>query len=133
MLGPDEADDATQDIFFRVWEKLPLYRPDAPFGGWARRLAVNVILRRREELNRPLRQRSPADVDALHAPATGPDARMDLAAGLAALEPDWRDVVVLHDMEGYRHEEIAELLNISVGSSRMRLHRARALLRERLS
>ena len=129
MLGAEDADDATQDVFIRIWEKLPLYRPDAPFGSWLQRVALNVILRLLDAQKRPIRVASDVQVDELATRQSSPDARIDIDTALSKLHPGMREVVVLHDMEGYRHEEIAEQLEITVASSKMRLHRARLALR----
>ena len=129
LVGPVDADDAAQDVFVRVWSKLPLFRGDAQFGTWLHRLAVNVLIRksaltrRRESrvaaLDEQLLQRASADIHA----------RIDIDAALDRLEPAVRQVIVLHDMEGYSHVEIAEILGIGVSAARMRLHRARMTLR----
>ncbi len=129
LLSKEDADDATQEVFIRLWDKLPLYKADAPFGAWLHRLALNVILRRREVERKPIRAGSDVNVDTLAARPVTLDAAIDVGTALARLDPGMRDVVVLHDMEGYRHEEIAQQLNITVASSKMRLHRARHALR----
>ena len=128
FLGPTDADDATQDVFVRAWEKLALFRGESTFATWLHRLAVNVLLRR-AEVARAARRRE-VDVDeGLASRAAASDAAMDVHAALARLEDGLREVVVLHDMEGYAHDEIAHVLGITVGASRMRLHRARTVLR----
>jgi RNA polymerase sigma-70 factor (ECF subfamily) len=128
MLDSDQADDATQDVFIRAWEKLGLFRGDAAFGTWLTRLALNVILRRRQEGAHPTRM-TMAIVDEPPAQTTNRDVALDVTAALQRLDPALRDVVVLHDIEGYGHEEIGDLLGISLGASKMRLLRARQALR----
>lgn len=128
LLGTFEADDAVQDVFIRAWNKLDTFRAEAAFGTWLHRLATNVCLRRAEQARRVAFDELP-DLDALPARAREPDMRLDLANALDRLTPALRHVVVLFDLEGYSHEEIAGLLGISADSSKMRLHRGRSALR----
>jgi RNA polymerase sigma-70 factor (ECF subfamily) len=135
MIGAEDADDMTQEVFVRVWEKLDTFRGDAAFGTWLHRVAVNLILTRARS-----RRRRGAwivdDVEAVESASTGPApawASMDLEAALARLPHGARQVFVLHDVEGYRHEEIAEMLEMAVGTSKSQLHRARMLLRQHLA
>jgi RNA polymerase sigma-70 factor (ECF subfamily) len=130
------AEELTQDVFVRVWEKLPQFRGESAFGTWLHRLAVNVVLNRRESDGR-LRRHLADDadgtaIDAAPARPLAPGDRMDLERAIAGLPPGARRVFVLHDVEGYRHEEIATLLGITSGGSKAQLHRARLLLREAL-
>ncbi len=134
MLGPDHAEEVTQDAFVRAWEKVSTFRGDAAFGTWLYRLAVNVILGRRGELARR-RARLSEDERALHAtPAARetPALRVAFEAALERLPDGAREVFVLHDVEGYKHEEIAGMLGVSAGTSKSQLHRARMLLRAHL-
>jgi RNA polymerase sigma factor (sigma-70 family) len=126
LLGADEADDGAQEVFVRAWHRLHQFRGDAAFGTWLHRLAVNVLLRELER-NR-LRTADDAALEGLAAnPAAAPDS--DLARALATIPARLREVVVLHDMEGYTHDEIGELLGIGRSASKMRLHRGRLALR----
>lgn len=130
------AEELTQDVFVRAWEKLPLFRGESSFGTWLHRLAVNVVLNRRESDGR--RRRHLADdehgtaLDAAPARPHAPGDRMDLEQAIAGLPPGARRIFVLHDVEGYRHEEIATRLGMTAGGSKAQLHRARLLLREAL-
>lgn len=133
MAGPDAADELTQDVFVRVWQKLALFRGESSFATWLHRLAVNVIIERFRTLG-TARQRFLADGEAALevAPATRTkhlDLSMDLQAAIEQLPPGARTVFVLHDVEGYRHEEIGTLLGVSSGTSKSQLHRARQTLR----
>ncbi|MEJ7809824.1 MAG: sigma-70 family RNA polymerase sigma factor [Gemmatimonadaceae bacterium] len=129
FVGHGDVDDATQDVFLRAWHKLALFRGDAAFGTWLHRLAVNLLLRRAEVAARA-DLRNDEMTNELPAPAgVSLDLSLDVDAVLARLEPALREVVVLHDMEGYSHEEIATLLGITASGSKMRLHRARTALR----
>ena len=130
------AEELTQDVFVRAWEKLHLFRGESAFSTWLHRLAVNVVLSRRETDGRHRRRTVDDDdgetVNALPARPVTPGDRMDLERAIAALPPGARRIFVLHDVEGYRHEEIAEQLGITAGGSKAQLHRARLLLRAAL-
>ncbi len=129
------AEELTQDVFVRVWEKLPLFRGESAFSTWVHRLAVNVILARRETLG--IRRKRYLDSDAaletLPARRTGgPEMTMDFEAAMQRLPDGAREIFVLHDVEGYRHEEIAQMLGLATGTSKSQLHRARMALRQHL-
>jgi RNA polymerase sigma-70 factor (ECF subfamily) len=133
------AEELTQDVFVRAWAKLSLYRGESAFSTWLHRLAVNVILNaRKTEGRRRGRFAAEADEpeDALPSVAlartTPAGIAIDLEAAVASLPPGARRVFVLHDVEGYKHEEIATMLEITSGGSKAQLHRARMLLREAL-
>ena len=127
---PVLAREKTQDAFVRAWERLATFRGEAAFSTWLHRLAVNEVLmehrtrarRREEQVEDDAPARSPAD----------PGLRLDLEGAIGALPPGARRVLVLHDIEGYEHAEIADLLGIAVGTSKAHLFRARRLLREAL-
>ena len=129
---PARAEEHTQEAFVRAWQKLHTYRGESGFERWLSRVAVNVVRSghrtrgRREEHERPMDDReSPA-------PSSTTGEALDLERALAGLPPGARQVFVLHDVEGYRHEEIADLLEVTPGTSKSQLHRARKLLREAL-
>ncbi|HEX7119205.1 MAG TPA: RNA polymerase sigma factor [Longimicrobiales bacterium] len=131
MLGEDEADEATQEAFVRAWKKLDTFRGDAAFGTWLHRVAINVILAHRAALAKR-RERFPAgEAVAASSPArpVRTDLRVDFEAAIATLPDGAREVFVLYDVEGYKHEEIAARLGVSTGTSKSQLHRARMLLR----
>jgi len=135
MLSPDEADDATQDVFIRAWQKLGTFRGDSAFGTWLHRIAVNVCLGRRAQLGLARERYHPDDAPLAHAahPGSGSELdRMDFEAAVQQLPDGARQVFVLHDVEGYRHEEIAEMLGTVTGTSKSQLHRARMALRRHL-
>ncbi len=134
MLSEEEADEITQDVFVRAWQKLGTFRGDSAFGTWLHRLAVNVMLARRAELG-TRRQRYHDSDEPLADVATrspAPEDAMDFEEALERLPDGARQVFVLHDVEGYRHEEIAEMLGLVVGTSKSQLHRARMALRRHL-
>jgi RNA polymerase sigma-70 factor (ECF subfamily) len=135
MAGdPAHAEELTQDVFVRAWERLGSFLGDAAFGSWLHRLAVNVVLEdARGERRRSARVAVMAVPPETAAGGAGAlDARMDLDRALAALPPGARTVFVLHDMEGYSHGEIAALTGLAEGTLRAQLHRARRLLMEAL-
>lgn len=129
------AEDLTQDIFLRAFGRLRQFRGDAAVGTWLHRVAISVILnairtRRRAEQREVTLESTPAI--AVTTSGLEPDTRQRVRAAVAALPPELRIVVLLYDVEGYAHNEIASLLAISSGASRTRLMRARQLLRATL-
>jgi RNA polymerase sigma-70 factor (ECF subfamily) len=138
MTGdPRLAEELVQDVFVRVWERIPgLVEPNA-FLGWLRRLAVNVVFERartdRRRIGRVVLADDLAD-GAAESPAGVVEAELglDLERAIATLPPGARAAFVLHDVEGYTHEEIAQLTGLAAGTLRAQLHRARRLLLERL-
>jgi RNA polymerase sigma-70 factor (ECF subfamily) len=130
------AEELTQDVFVRAWQKLSLYRGESAFGTWLHRLAVNVVLNARKSDGRK-RSRfgdgwdGAEEIDSLPQPSSVsiPGASIDLEAAITTLPPGARRVFILHDVQGFKHEEIAEMLGITAGGSKAQLHRARMLLR----
>ena len=134
MLNDDDIDEIAQDIFVRAWQKLGTFRGEAAFGTWLHRLAVNVILARREALGTRRKRYLDSDavLETIPARRPGPEAAMDFEAAMERLPEGAREVFVLHDVEGYRHEEIAQMLGLATGTSKSQLHRARMALRQHL-
>lgn len=129
------AEELAQDVFVRAWEKLGTFRGDSAFSSWLHPLTVNVALtERRSRRRRTSRVMTTDDLTPFEKPtrAPGPEAGMDLEKALASLPPGARSVFVLHDVEGYQHNEIAELTGVAEGTSKAQLHRARRMLREAL-
>jgi RNA polymerase sigma-70 factor (ECF subfamily) len=134
MLDSADADDVTQDVFVRAWEKLHTFRGEAAFGTWLHRLAVNVILGRRKTVGGE-RKRFHEDAQVLELVAgreAAPEHGLDFEEALSRLPEGARQVFLLHDVQGYRHEEIAKLLGIVPGTSKSQLHHARMALRKHL-
>lgn len=135
----DKAEELTQDVFVRAWNKLSTFRGDAQFSTWLHRLTVNVVLNQQDtEKRRGLREDdSVDDIDSLSAAGISQSEvsgiSIDLENAIATLPTGARRVFVLHDVEGYKHEEIGEMLGVSAGSCKAQLHRARMLLRRRLA
>lgn len=130
------AEDLTQEAFVRAWQALPKFRFESAFSTWLHRLAVNTALM--ELRSRRGGPRFDDDEDALDDVGMADSAgqatalSLDLERAVATLPPRARAVLVLHDVEGWKHEEIAAELGMAVGSSKAQLHRARQLLRARL-
>ena len=134
MISIELADEVTQDVFVRVWEKLGTFRGEAAFGTWLHRVAINVILGRRKKLGKR-RERFVEGEKVFWKLETRPkvrEAAMDLEVALGTLPDGAQQIFVLHDVEGYKHDEIAGMLGISSGTSKSQLHRARMLLREQM-
>jgi RNA polymerase sigma-70 factor, ECF subfamily len=131
------AEELTQDVFVRAWEKLHLFRGESAFGTWLHRMTVNVVLNARKSEGRNRSRFDDDDegdgVELLPSRPLAPGDRMDLEAAIAKLPPGARRVFTLHDVEGYKHEEIAEMLGVTSGATKAQLHRARLLLREALN
>lgn len=145
----DVAQELAHDVFVRTWEKLSTFRREAAFGTWLHRLTVNVVLeRQRSERRRAAHEVSGAcdeeettdgfggaQGDSVTVGAVRQDdaARIDLEAAIRRLPPNARMVFVLHEVNGYRHDEIAAFMDIAQGTVRAHLHRARRLLMEYLT
>lgn len=131
MIGPDDADDATQAVFIRAWEKLKTFRGESAFGTWLHRLAINVMLARRTTIGieRGRFQDNEGTVESLTSRSKQPELSIDFEEAIERLPNGAREVFVLHDIEGYKHEEIAGMLGIVAGTSKAQLHRARMALR----
>ena len=137
-----EAEDLTQEAFLQLYRKISTFRGESAFSTWLHRLAVNVVLMHLRK--KGLQQISLDEVDTSQDEPvkrdygtddrrlTGSVDRIGLQHAIAELPPGYRAVFVLHDVEGYEHNEIAEIMKCSVGNSKSQLHKARMKLRERL-
>jgi len=128
------AEDLLQEAFVRAWQKLGSFRGESRFGTWLHRLSANVALSDRRTRLRRVGREVPMD-EVAQRTAVGErdvvaDKRMDLEKAIARLPERARAVLILYDIEGYRHAEIAEITGMAVGSSKAQLHRARKLIRE---
>ena len=130
-----EAVPSRSGVFFAAWQALPGFRFESAVATWLHRLAVNTtLMEMRARRSRPWHD---GDEDGLEA-SSSPDSvgramlGRDLERAVASLPPRARAVLVLHDVEGWKHEEIANELGMAVGSSKAQLHRARGLLRARI-
>ncbi len=135
MLGSHDADEVTQDIFVRTWQKLGQFRGDAAFTTWLHRLAVNVVIERRRgyAIQRERMADDPAVLELVPVPPARADLTVDFDHAIEQLPPGAREIFVLHDVEGYKHREIASMLGIATGTSKRQLHRARMLMRQYLN
>jgi len=139
-----EAEDLTQEAFLQLFRKIATFRGESAFSTWLHRLAVNVVLMRLrkktaivsslDEITEPDEESSGPRRD-----FGGPDLRlagsidrMNLQRAIEQLPAGYKSVFVLHDMQGYEHNEIAEIMGCSIGNSKSQLHKARMRLRELL-
>jgi RNA polymerase sigma-70 factor, ECF subfamily len=134
MTAGRDADELTQDVFVRLWQKLGTFRGDSSFSTWLHRLAVNVVIERfRTDQARRARMHDGEEIfETLPGLPQTRDIGMDFEAALEKLPDGARQIFVLHDVEGYKHHEIATMLEISAGTSKAQLHRARMMLRKHL-
>lgn len=131
----ERAEDLTQEAFVRAWQALPSFRFESTVSTWLHRLAANTALMElRARRSRPLQDDDEDALEALSTPDTAGHAVLgrDLERAVSTLPPRARAVLVLHDVEGWKHEEIAAELGMAVGTSKAQLHRARGLLRTRI-
>ncbi|MFC1688534.1 RNA polymerase sigma factor [Pseudomonadota bacterium] len=138
LCGGDAAlaEDMLQEAFVRAWQKLDSFRGDSRFGTWLHRLSANVALSDRRSRMRRVGRETELDA-AVERKAIGASdiyagQRMDLEQAISRLPERARTVLVLYDIEGYSHAEVAEIAGMAVGSSKAQLHRARKLVREEL-
>ncbi len=135
-----EAEDLSQEAFMQLFRKISTFRGESAFSTWLHRLAVNVVLMHLRK--KGLQQVSLDEVDTSEGEPVKRDYgdddrrllgsvdRISLGRAIAELPPGYRTVFVLHDVEGYEHNEIAQILDCSVGNSKSQLHKARMKLRD---
>jgi len=138
-----EAEDLTQEAFLQLFRKIATFRGESAFSTWLHRLSVNVVLmhlRKKclpvvslEETTQGGEEDSPKkDFGAQDLALAGSIDRMQLQKAVDDLPPGYRTIFVLHDVEGYEHNEIAEIVGCSIGNSKSQLHKARMKLRDLL-
>src|ERR1700742_1843590 len=138
-----EAEDLTQEAFLQLYRKIGTFRGESAFSTWLHRLAVNVVLRQLrkkglpqvslEETLEPSQDDGPRkDIGERDLILSGSIDRVALERAVENLPPGYRLVFVLHDVEGYEHNEIADMLSCSIGNSKSQLHKARMKLRDLL-
>jgi len=136
-----EAEDLAQEVFMQLFRKISTFRRESAFSTWLHRLAVNVVLMhlRKKGLNEvsldeeagddnqdlPRKEYGEEDLN-----LTGAVDRATLDRAIGALPKGYRTIFVLHDVEGYEHNEIADIMGCSIGNSKSQLHKARLKLRE---
>jgi RNA polymerase sigma-70 factor, ECF subfamily len=137
------AEDLTQEAFLQLYRKIGTFRGESAFSTWLHRLSVNVVLmhlRKKslpevslEESLEPQQEDGPRkDVGTRDNVLAGSIDRLNLQRAIESLPPGYRVIFVLHDVEGYEHNEIAEMMGCSIGNSKSQLHKARMKLRELL-
>jgi RNA polymerase sigma-70 factor (ECF subfamily) len=130
------AEELTQESYLKAWQKLATFRGDSLFATWLHRIAVNVVLgHHRTRLRRGERPAEEGELETIPAPCSNGDAAatVDLERAIARLPDRARIVFVLHDVEGFRHHEIATMAGMAEGTSKAQLSRARQLLRKALT
>jgi RNA polymerase sigma-70 factor (ECF subfamily) len=138
-----EAEDLAQEAFLQLFRKIATFRGESAFSTWLHRLSVNVVLmhlRKKglnevslDELMEPQQEDGPKkDVGAKDNVLAGSIDRVNLERCIESLPPGYRIIFVLHDIEGYEHNEIAEMMGCSIGNSKSQLHKARMKLRDLL-
>jgi RNA polymerase sigma-70 factor (ECF subfamily) len=144
VKNPTEAEDLTQDAFLQTFRKIQTFRGDSRFSTWLHRLTVNVVLMRLRKRKHPeialedalkSNEESPkpfVDLGRIDLRLSGAIDRIDLEKVIEQLPGGYKRLFILHDVEGYEHNEIAQMLGRSVGNSKSQLHKARRRLRELL-
>jgi RNA polymerase sigma-70 factor (ECF subfamily) len=145
MVGnPSAAEDLAQEAFLQLFRKIQTFRGESAFSTWLHRLTVNVVLmrlRRKNVTETSLDELAEQDEDSGSPPRevgtpdlqlSGSVDRVNLERAVGQLPPGYRAVFLLHDVEGYEHNEIADMLGCSIGNSKSQLHKARTRLRELL-
>ena len=137
-----EAEDLTQEAFLQLFRKIGTFRGESAFSTWLHRMSVNVVLMRLRKKGLPVvpledtvetEEETPRkELGAVDPALAGSVDRLQLQRAIEALPPGYRSIFVLHDVEGYEHNEIAELVGCSIGNSKSQLHKARMKLRDLL-
>jgi len=139
-----EAEDLTQEAFLQLYRKIATFRGESAFSTWLHRLAVNVVLMHlrkkglpevslEESLEPQQEDRPRKDFGTRDRMLSGSIDRVNLERAIESLPPGYRLIFVLHDVEGYEHNEIAGMMGCSIGNSKSQLHKARMKLRDLLS
>jgi RNA polymerase sigma-70 factor (ECF subfamily) len=137
-----QAEDLTQEAFLQLFRKISTFRGESAFSTWLHRMSVNVVLMHLRKKGLPVIPLEDTMETEEESPKKEPGAedialegavdRLQLQRAVAALPPGYRSIFVLHDVEGYEHNEIAEMVGCSIGNSKSQLHKARLKLRELL-
>jgi RNA polymerase sigma-70 factor (ECF subfamily) len=142
MVGnPAEAEDLTQEAFLQAYRKIQTFRGDSSFSTWLHRVAVNIVLmklRRKKHTEVSLEENTEGDENFLSPHSEFGEAdlrlagsidRINLQRAIEQLPPGFKSIFILHDIQGYKHNEIGEILGCSAGNSKSQLHKARMRLR----
>ena len=137
-----EAEDLTQEAFLQLFRKIGTFRGESAFSTWLHRMAVNVVLMRLRKKGLqlvPIEETAETEEETPKKELGGQDPilvgsidRLQMQKAVDSLPPGYRTIFVLHDVEGYEHNEIAEIVGCSIGNSKSQLHKARMKLRELL-
>src|SRR5882762_5921012 len=142
--NPADAEDLTQEAFLQLFRKIGTFRGESAFSTWLHRMTVNVVLMRLRKKSLPAASLEETtepdeetggprkDIGAPDLGLSGAVDRVNLGRAIGQLPPGYRAVFVLHDVQGYEHNEIADIMDCSVGNSKSQLHKARTRLRELL-
>jgi len=142
--NPADAEDLMQEAFLQLFRKIGTFRGESAFSTWLHRMTVNVVLMRLRKKSLPVASLEETtdpddetggprkDVGAPDLRLSGAVDRVNLERSVEKLPPGYRTVFVLHDVQGYEHNEIADIMGCSVGNSKSQLHKARTRLRELL-
>jgi RNA polymerase sigma-70 factor (ECF subfamily) len=136
------AEDLTQEAFLQLFRKIATFRGEAAFSTWLHRMAVNVVLMQLRKKGLPVvplddpietEEETPRkELGGVDSVLSGSIDRLQLNRAIEALPPGYKTIFVLHDVEGYEHNEIAEIVGCSIGNSKSQLHKARLKMRELL-
>ena len=131
---PARARELTQDVFVRVWERLPAFRGESAFSSWVHRITVNVVIDAQRKKGRELAHLGEGDaaIAGVHAVTADPVALLDVEGSLGTLPEGARLMLILYAVEGYRYDEVAEMTGTAVGTVKAQIHRARRLLASHL-
>jgi RNA polymerase sigma-70 factor (ECF subfamily) len=144
VSNPSDAEDLMQEAFLQLFRKIGTFRSESAFSTWLHRMTVNVVLMRLRKKSLPVASLEEAtepdeegggarkDVGAPDLRLSGAVDRVNLERSIDRLPPGYRTVFVLHDVQGYEHNEIAGIMGCSVGNSKSQLHKARTRLRDLL-
>ena len=142
VSNPSQAEDLAQEAFLQLFRKISTFRGESAFSTWLHRMTVNVVLMQLRKKGLPvvsLEETLEADDEAprkefgaTDAKLSGSVERLQLQRAIEKLPPGYKTVFVLHDVEGFEHNEIADMVGCSIGNSKSQLHKARLKLREHL-
>ncbi len=144
VSNPPDAEDLAQEAFLQLFRKIATFRGESAFSTWLHRMTVNVVLMRLRKKSLPATSLEEAtepdeETGGPRKDFGGPDLRMsgavdrvNIERSIGQLPPGYKTVFVLHDVQGYEHNEIAKIMGCSVGNSKSQLHKARTRLRDLL-
>lgn len=142
VKNPTEAEDLTQSAFLQAFRKINTFRADSRFSTWLHRLTVNIVLmhfRKSKHAELSLEETLQSNDESTKPESGGPDLnlngvidRVNLEKAIGQLPSGYKQMLILHDIEGYQHNEIAQILGCSIGNCKSQLHKARQRLRELL-